>query len=268
MDTIEDKPTPLYGVNGNQSSLIKLNVGGKKFTTTLSTLTHKTDSMLAAMFSGRYGHVMDDEGNIFIDRDGELFGHVLAFLREGEHWEPPTDSPILRRVAREFDYYGLECSHFTPTEGSSLHDPKTFVLKFGIQLGDFGWDTGHPTRGYTILVLKQFTVISVQLQCREVGVLKIALNNNLLQEIVMTRMNDDWIKSKDNFSFTFQATTIYSVFLEGGREFGCFNRSKSFYDDPLAIGEYVIAESKIFQGFKPIRVKYSPFFLFTCIGEN
>lgn len=36
-----------------QRLIIKLNVGGDKFTTTLTTLTQQSDSMLAAMFSGR-----------------------------------------------------------------------------------------------------------------------------------------------------------------------------------------------------------------------
>lgn len=43
------------------SKIIKLNVGGKRFTTTLTTLTSDKDSMLAAMFSGRYSLEKDAE---------------------------------------------------------------------------------------------------------------------------------------------------------------------------------------------------------------
>ena len=54
---------------------VKLNVGGKIFKTTLNTLRKDPDSMLSAMFSGRYELKPDEEdGAYFIDRNGELFG--------------------------------------------------------------------------------------------------------------------------------------------------------------------------------------------------
>lgn len=55
-------------------STVKLNVGGKMYKTTLSTLRRDPDSMLCAMFSGRHELKADEEdGAYFIDRDGELF---------------------------------------------------------------------------------------------------------------------------------------------------------------------------------------------------
>ena len=56
------------------ASTIKLNVGGKIYKTTLDTLRKDPDSMLCAMFSGRFELKADeDDGAYFIDRDGELF---------------------------------------------------------------------------------------------------------------------------------------------------------------------------------------------------
>ena len=53
---------------------IKLNVGGKFYTTTLDTLRRDPDSLLCAMFSGKFRLKMDEEdGAYFIDRDAELF---------------------------------------------------------------------------------------------------------------------------------------------------------------------------------------------------
>ena len=53
---------------------VKLNVGGKIYQTTLSTLLKDPNSMLSAMFSGRHELNQDEEdGAYFIDRDGELF---------------------------------------------------------------------------------------------------------------------------------------------------------------------------------------------------
>lgn len=55
-------------------NVIDLNVGGCHYTTSLSTLRKYEDSMLAVMFSGRYDLVKDEDGHIFIDRDGTFFG--------------------------------------------------------------------------------------------------------------------------------------------------------------------------------------------------
>jgi len=56
------------------ASTIKLNVGGKIYKTTLDTLRKDPNSMLCAMFSGRFELKADeDDGAYFIDRDGELF---------------------------------------------------------------------------------------------------------------------------------------------------------------------------------------------------
>jgi len=56
------------------SSTIKLNVGGKIYETTLDTLRKDPDSMLCAMFSGRFELKANErDGAYFIDRDGKLF---------------------------------------------------------------------------------------------------------------------------------------------------------------------------------------------------
>uniref|UniRef100_A0A3B4B0G1 BTB/POZ domain-containing protein KCTD7 n=1 Tax=Periophthalmus magnuspinnatus TaxID=409849 RepID=A0A3B4B0G1_9GOBI len=83
--------------------ILSLNVGGTYFTTRLSTLQRYDDTMLAAMFSGRYHIPQDSEGRYFIDRDGHYFGDVLNFLREGEL--PPRER--VRAVHREAQYYSI-----------------------------------------------------------------------------------------------------------------------------------------------------------------
>ena len=56
------------------ASNVRLNVGGKMYKTTLDTLRKDPDSMLSAMFSGRFELKADEEdGAYFIDRDGKLF---------------------------------------------------------------------------------------------------------------------------------------------------------------------------------------------------
>jgi len=85
---------------------IKLNVGGHHYTTTLTTLRSYPDSMLAAMFSGRFSLKLDEDGEYFIDRNGKVFEIILDWLRTGV--QPNiTDPDLSKRVALESSYYGL-----------------------------------------------------------------------------------------------------------------------------------------------------------------
>ena len=63
------------------SSTVKLDVGGQHFTTTVQTLTKDPNSMLAAMFSGKFEMKPSEDGSFFIDRDGTHFRFILNFLR-------------------------------------------------------------------------------------------------------------------------------------------------------------------------------------------
>ncbi len=62
-------------------NVVELDVGGARFKTSISTLT-STESMLSAMFSGRFELHRQADGSVFIDRDGRLFVHVLNWLRD------------------------------------------------------------------------------------------------------------------------------------------------------------------------------------------
>ena len=71
--------------------IVRLSVGGVLFETSITTLTKDSNSMLAAMFSGRHFTSMDGEGRYFIDRDGTHFRHILNYLRDGETYLPTED---------------------------------------------------------------------------------------------------------------------------------------------------------------------------------
>jgi hypothetical protein len=64
----------------------KLNVGGVRYDASRATLTKVPESMLAAMFGRRVDMLQSDpeDGSIFIDRNGERFGLILDFLRDGD----------------------------------------------------------------------------------------------------------------------------------------------------------------------------------------
>ena len=88
-------------------SVVRLNIGGKKFCTTTDTLTQREpDSMLAAMFSGRHTLCLDsDKGYVFVDRDGKHFRHILNWLRDGV--VPTLEDSEYNELLREAEYYQL-----------------------------------------------------------------------------------------------------------------------------------------------------------------
>ncbi|XP_005990043.1 BTB/POZ domain-containing protein KCTD21 [Latimeria chalumnae] len=86
---------------------VTLNVGGKLYTTSLSTLTRYPDSMLGAMFSGSFPTRKDSQGHCFIDRDGKVFRYVLNFLRTS-HLDLPEDFQEMGLLKREADFYQIQ----------------------------------------------------------------------------------------------------------------------------------------------------------------
>lgn len=88
-------------------SVVRLNVGGTIFVTTMTTLTQRdTESMLGVMFSGRHRLHMDaKKGAVFIDRDGTHFRHILNWLRDGVI--PSLEMSTYQELLREAEYYQL-----------------------------------------------------------------------------------------------------------------------------------------------------------------
>lgn len=84
-------------------SIIELNVGGTKFTTSLTTLL-RYKSMLATMFSGRHDAAKDENGRYFIDRDPILFRYILDFMRSDIL--PPTN--LFLKVYEEAIYLSFD----------------------------------------------------------------------------------------------------------------------------------------------------------------
>jgi hypothetical protein len=62
---------------------IVLDIGGVRYTTSVQTLRRIPGTFFDAYFSGRHTMHRREDGSIFIDRDGEHFGQVLGYLRDG-----------------------------------------------------------------------------------------------------------------------------------------------------------------------------------------
>jgi hypothetical protein len=89
-----------------------LNVGGGYFVTTIATLTktsEKTITYFKSLFSQQWQLEKDPEdGSIFIDRDGVLFGYILQYFRTGQV-PIDVDNAILRRdLTTEAEFYKID----------------------------------------------------------------------------------------------------------------------------------------------------------------
>ena len=92
-----------------QENRIKLDIGGQQFTTSLLTLTKDSDSMFAAMFSGRHRLRQENDGSYFIDRDGAHFRYILNYLRDGciKEGTMPSNEVLWGELLNEAEYYQL-----------------------------------------------------------------------------------------------------------------------------------------------------------------
>ena len=82
---------------------VKLNIGGRLYTTTTETVC-AADWMISRMIKSEIPSPKDDEGFIVIDRCGAYFDYILEFLREG-HVELPSNYKILQALLVEAKFY-------------------------------------------------------------------------------------------------------------------------------------------------------------------
>jgi N-acetylneuraminic acid mutarotase len=117
---------------GAHEGRVELNIGGFRFETSVQTLRRVPHTFFDAYFSGRYAQDVCADGSIFVDRDGEYFGHVLEYMRDGvvsaaEPGASPSMS-LLRALKREFGFYCIELCVEQPMEP---HQPEMALVMGG-----------------------------------------------------------------------------------------------------------------------------------------
>ena len=86
--------------------VVKLNVGGEIFITSVQTLL-KEKTLLSAILSENLPLLNDNNDCIFIDRDGTHFRSILNFLRDGNISKPNTEKEI-DEIEKEAEFYSIK----------------------------------------------------------------------------------------------------------------------------------------------------------------
>ena len=94
------------GEEGNR--IVSLNVGGTVYSTSVATLLSHRDCFFEAMFARfNTSHSEDEHGQVFIDRDGSRFRHILNYLRTGScHLEPSLSN--YSEILEEAEFFALD----------------------------------------------------------------------------------------------------------------------------------------------------------------
>jgi hypothetical protein len=105
---------------------VKFNVGGKHFEVSRALIEQNPDTMLSKMISEVWEK--EPEKPMFIDRDGDMFAHVLNYLRYGSI-ELSTTIPQAM-FKRELDYYGIHLNEFAVQQQSIAEITRSLYNKF------------------------------------------------------------------------------------------------------------------------------------------
>jgi len=110
--------------------MITLNVGGKHFTTSLETLK-RGDTMLSAMFSGRFRLEIGDDGAYFIDRTPDRFQYILDYLRDGKINLPKEDH-VIRDILVEAEYFQVQGLIERLTQSIGIPEQPKQLIKYRV----------------------------------------------------------------------------------------------------------------------------------------
>jgi hypothetical protein len=136
---------------------VELNVGGKLYNTTVSTLTRLPNNLIEKMFTGQIPTTKDAKGRYFIDRDGEIFAYVLDFLRT-KSLTLHDNFNDMDSLMQEADYYHINDlkrliqSHAATTrrlkiwKATSGHISLHVRGNFAIKVGRNAQQADHPFR--------------------------------------------------------------------------------------------------------------------------
>ena len=117
----------------DMKGMVRLNVGGRKFTTSVETLTVEKDTFFTALLSKQFQPTKDDEDYIFIDEDGDIFAEILIYMRNPARYII-SDEKLRQRVINDAEKYKLtkllELIGFFPKSTLLNHEQQHIVNGF------------------------------------------------------------------------------------------------------------------------------------------
>ena len=136
VDAFNEEKKRIQAVVVRDDDIVRLNVGGQKFTSKRSTLCQVKGSLFATMFNGRWENSVerDEEGAVFFDFNPQCFSYILDYLRVKKiatsEYPPPlpkVPADLVENFHSLVGYLGLSDEIF-PTEIVSgekfnLHSP-------------------------------------------------------------------------------------------------------------------------------------------------
>jgi flagellar motor protein MotB len=102
----EEQKNQVADLNAKALGIVKINAGGKEFTTSISTVT-KYNGLLKTMFSGQFQLERLSDGSVFIDVDPTIFGYILSFLRDPVFF-PPESAQEKKKLLEVAKIYGMQ----------------------------------------------------------------------------------------------------------------------------------------------------------------
>jgi len=192
--------------NNSFPKIVRLSVGGVHFTTSIDTLLSDSNSMLAAMFSGRHHVSKDEEGRYFIDRDGTHFRYILNFLRDGNTFIPYENQQLVDELYEEVCYFQIQDLQRKLEQEKNSH---------------------VTTMTYKIDYVKFIEFVNLSqrpLQAPKLRLMRMQLSNLDLSKGNFTGTDFSWVDaSETNFSYAilvdciFNDSTIKSIILKDAR---------------------------------------------------
>lgn len=86
-------------------------------------------SFLAKMFSAndQFKPMVQEDGKIFLDRNGEVFQHVIDYLRDGKKELPEFRNMRERKqFFKELEFWHIETRHFVDAPAERFQHMKTY----------------------------------------------------------------------------------------------------------------------------------------------